>query len=76
MPSEINLRIIRARNLPIMDMGRKTSGAYCVVKFGRGHGGQNTNQNILKHQGLRGRNQAPQNAQMLGSKLNQNNVLL
>jgi hypothetical protein len=35
MPSEIKLSIIRARNLPIMDVPRKTTDAYCVIKFGK-----------------------------------------
>ena len=42
MPCEIKLKVIEARNLPIMDKSRKTTDAYCIVKFGRGQGGQNT----------------------------------
>lgn len=34
------MSLIRARNLPIMDVKRKTTDAYCVVKFGRGQGGK------------------------------------
>lgn len=40
MPSEIKLSLIRARNLPVMDVKRGTTDAYCVVKFGRGQGGK------------------------------------
>jgi hypothetical protein len=39
MPSEIRLTIIKERNLPIMDFSRKTTDAYCLIKFGKG---QNT----------------------------------
>ena len=36
MPSEIRLTIVKARNLPIMDLSRKTTDAYCLIKFGKG----------------------------------------
>ena len=39
MPSEINLRIIKARKLPGPGNGRTTTGVACVVKFGRSQGG-------------------------------------
>ena len=35
MPAEIKLNLICARDLPIMDVQRKTTDAYCIVKFGR-----------------------------------------
>lgn len=43
MPSEINLTIVRGRNLPVMDMSRNTTDAYCVIKIGKSSHQMNMN---------------------------------